>query len=55
MKMQKSLAVGIVLAGMLLMLPAPPIILAQGPPPPQDQGQPQQGPATRSSGPSSAP
>ena len=44
MKMQKSLAVGIVLAGMLLMLPAPPIILAQGPPPPQDQGQPQQGP-----------
>ncbi len=42
MKMQKSLAVGIVLAGMLLMLQAPPVILAQGPPPPQEQGPPPQ-------------
>ncbi len=45
MKMQKALAVGIVLAGILLMLQAPPVILAQGPPPPQEQGPPpQQGP-----------
>jgi len=45
MKMHKSLAVGMVLAGMLLMLQAPTVILAQGPPPPQDQGPPsQQGP-----------
>src|ERR1700689_2948958 len=42
MKMQKALAVGIVLAGILLMLQAPPVILAQGPPPPQEQGPPPQ-------------
>ena len=45
MKTYKVLVVGIVLAGILLMLQAPPIIFAQGPPPPQDQGPPpQQGP-----------
>jgi hypothetical protein len=45
MKTLKALAVGIVLAGMLLMLQAPLRIVAQEPP--QDQGQPpqQQGPA----------
>ncbi|HWY60165.1 MAG TPA: DUF6600 domain-containing protein [Terriglobales bacterium] len=44
MKKQKALVVGIVLAGVLLMLQAPLKIMAQGPPP-QDQGPPpQQGP-----------
>ena len=41
MKMQKTLAVGIALTGILLML-APSGIMAQGPPPPQDQGPPPQ-------------
>jgi hypothetical protein len=46
MKTYKLSVVGIVLAGILLMLQAPPVIFAQGPQPPQDQGQPpQQGPA----------
>jgi len=48
MKTHKALVVGIVLAGILLMLQAPLKIMAQGPPPPQDQGEPpqdQQGPA----------
>jgi FecR protein len=46
MKMQKTSVVGIVLTGILLMLQAPPRIVAQGPPP-QDQDQPpqSQGPA----------
>jgi len=45
MKTHKALVVGIVLAGILLMLQAPLRMVAQGPPP-QDQGQPpeQQGP-----------
>jgi hypothetical protein len=48
MKTHKALVVGIVLAGILLMLQAPLKVMAQGPPPPQDQGGPpqeQQGPA----------
>jgi hypothetical protein len=48
MKTHRALVVGIVLAGILLMLQAPLKIMAQGPPPPQDQGEPpqdQQGPA----------